>query len=65
MTKVLKQFDSVCRGLQFTYRVIETNDEYQLHSYDDDGLNGSISWDKSDTNLDLLYQACEVIELRG
>lgn len=64
MTKVLREFDSICRGQHYTYKVVETKDEYQLQSFKGGQYFERVSWTKTERNLELINLACDDIDTR-
>lgn len=64
MTKTLREFDSTCRGQHYTYKVVETDNEYQLQSFKGKTYFERVSWTKTAANLELIKRACDDMELR-
>ena len=63
-TKILKVFKSTCNGQPYTYKLVESGDEYKLYSFSDTIERGFLTWDKSDTNLVLINAACVTMQAR-
>lgn len=63
--KTLRQFDSKCRGLSYTYRLVQFSTEYAIIAYRNGLQVDLIGWDKSAITLKELNEACDDIQSRA
>lgn len=59
--EVLREFKGKCRGTEYTYRLIQVEDELLLESHDSMGIVDTVTWEYNPTNLRLLNKACNEI----
>lgn len=73
MTKTLKQFKGLCRGVEHNYRLISTNTTYIIESYQGGDITGRIESFKNPQtlkgiklegiNISQMLTACRQLEI--
>lgn len=61
---VLKSFKGKCRNQDYTYQLLESDNELILESYQAGEVIDTLTWDDTPMNRSLVLKACTTIENR-